>query len=78
MECGYVAAGHGITHCRMEYFVYVLMFLILDVMAIFLYSWVSTLLNLPRTATLPIIELLGIMFAAMAFALYQSKRKNIW
>ena len=77
MECGQVPSGHGRTHFMMQYYAYVLMFVIFDVMAIFLYAWGSTLLNLPRTATLPIIAFLGIMFAAMAFALYQSKRKNI-
>ena len=74
MECGQVPSGHGRTHFMMQYYAYVLMFVIFDVMAIFLYAWGSTLLNLPRTATLPIIAFLGIMFAAMAFALYQSKR----
>ena len=54
------------------------MFGIFDVMAIFLYAWGSTLLDLPKEATLPILAFLGIMFAAMAFALYQTKRKNIW
>ena len=78
MECGQVPSGHGRTHFMMQYYAYVLMFVIFDVMAIFLYAWGSTLLNLPRTATLPIIAFLGIMFAAMAFALYQTKRKNIW
>ena len=78
MECGQVPSGHGRTHFMMQYYAYVLMFVIFDVMAIFLYAWGSSLLNLPRTATLPIIAFLGIMFAAMAFALYQSKRKNIW
>ena len=78
MECGQVPSGHGRTHFMMQYYAYVLMFVIFDVMAIFLYAWGSTLLNLPRTATLPIIAFLVIMFAAMAFALYQSKRKNIW
>jgi NADH-quinone oxidoreductase subunit A len=54
------------------------MFVIFDVMAIFLYAWGSALLDLPKEATLPILAFLGIMFAAMAFALYQTKRKNIW
>ena len=78
MECGQVPSGHGRTHFMMQYYAYVLMFVIFDVMAIFLYAWGSTLLNLPRTATLPIIAFLGIMFAAMEFGLYQSKTKNIW
>ena len=78
MECGQVPSGEGRTHFMMQYYAYILMFVIFDVMAIFLYAWASTLLDLPKTATLPIIGFLGIMFAAMAYALYQTKRKNIW
>ena len=77
MECGQVPSGEGRTHFMMQYYAYILMFVIFDVMAIFLYAWGSTLLDLPKTATLPIIGFLGIMFAAMAYALYQTKRKNI-
>jgi len=78
MECGQVPSGAGRTHFMMQYYPYVLMFVIFDVMAIFLYAWGATLIDLPKTATLPIIAFLGIMFTAMAFALYQTKRKNIW
>jgi len=78
MECGQVPSGAGRTHFMMQYYPYVLMFVIFDVMAIFLYAWGSALIDLPKTATLPIIVFLGIMFPAMAFALYQTKRKSIW
>ena len=78
MECGQVPSGAGRTHFMMQYYPYVLMFVIFDVMAIFLYAWGSALLDLPKEATLPILAFLGIMFAAMAFALYQTKRKSIW
>lgn len=78
MECGQVPTGEGRTHFMMQYYAYILMFVVFDVMAIFLYAWGSTILNLPPTATLPIMAFLGIMFAAMAFALYQSRRRNIW
>jgi len=78
MECGQVPSGEGRTHFMMQYYAYILMFVIFDVMAIFLYAWGSTLLELPKESTLPILAFLGIMFAAMAFALYQTKRKNIW
>lgn len=78
MECGQVPKGEGRTHFMMQYYAYVLMFVVFDVMAIFLYAWGSTILNLERSATLPIIAFLAIMFAAMAFALYQAKRQNIW
>lgn len=78
MECGQVPKGEGRTHFMMQYYAYILMFVVFDVMAIFLYAWGSAILNLPKSATLPIIGFLGIMFAAMAFALYQSRRRNIW
>ena len=78
MECGQVPSGAGRTHFMMQYYAYILMFVIFDVMAIFLYAWGSTLLDLPKETTLPVLAFLGIMFAAMAFALYQTKRKNIW
>ena len=78
MECGQVPSGAGRTHFMMQYYAYILMFVIFDVMAIFLYAWGSTLLDLPKESTLPILAFLGIMFAAMAFALYQTKRKDIW
>jgi len=78
MECGQVPKGEGRTHFMMQYYAYILMFVVFDVMAIFLYAWGSTILNMPKVATLPIIGFLAIMFAAMAFALYQSRRRNIW
>ena len=78
MECGQVPSGAGRTHFMMQYYAYILMFVIFDVMAIFLYAWGSVILNLPRTATLPIMAFLAIMFGAMAFALYQSQRRDIW
>ena len=78
MECGQVPKGEGRTHFMMQYCAYILMFVVFDVMAIFLYAWGSTILNLPKAATLPIIAFLAIMFAAMGFALYQSRRRNIW
>ncbi|MEO9278217.1 MAG: NADH-quinone oxidoreductase subunit A [Nitrososphaera sp.] len=78
MESGQVPKGEGRTHFMMQYYSFVLMFVVFDVMSIFLYAWGSSILNLPKTATLPIIAFLAIMFAAFAFALYQAGRKNIW
>ena len=78
MECGQVPSGEGRTHFMMQYYPYILMFVIFDVVAIFLYAWGSSLLELPKSATLPMLGFLGIMFGAMSFALYQSVRRRIW
>ena len=78
MECGQVPSGAGRTHFMMQYYAFILMFVVFDVMAIFLYAWGGTLLELERSTILPIIAFLGIMFGAMAYALNQSKRRDIW
>jgi NADH:ubiquinone oxidoreductase subunit 3 (subunit A) len=78
MECGQMPTGEGRSHFMMQYYAYILMFVVFDVMSIFLYAWGSALFNIPRTATLPIIGFLGIMFAAMGYALYLAGRKGIW
>ncbi len=78
MECGQVPSGEGRTHFMMQYYAYILMFVVFDVVAIFLYAWGSTILYLPKDATLPIIGFLAIVFGAMAFALHQSGRRDIW
>jgi NADH-quinone oxidoreductase subunit A len=54
------------------------MFVVFDVLAIFLYAWATALFAIPKSATLSIIAFLSIMFAAMAYALYLSGRKGIW
>ena len=78
MEAGQVPKGEGRTHFMMQYYAFVLMFVVFDVMSIFLYAWGSSILSLPKSATLPIIAFLAVMFAAFAYALYQAGRKNIW
>jgi NADH:ubiquinone oxidoreductase subunit 3 (subunit A) len=78
MECGQMPTGEGRSHFMMQYYAYILMFVVFDVMVIFLYAWATALFNIPRAATLPIIGFLAIMFAAMAYALYLSGRKGIW
>ena len=78
MECGQVPSGEGRTHFMMQYYPYILMFVVFDVMAIFMYAWGSTLLELPKSATLPMLGFLAIIFGAMSFALYQSGRRRIW
>ena len=78
MECGQMPSGEGRSHFMMQYYSYILMFVVFDVMSIFLYAWASSLSLIPRSATLPIMAFLGIMFAAMGYALYLSGKKGIW
>ena len=78
MECGQVPSGEGRSHFMMQYYSYILMFVVFDVMSIFLYAWGVTFFSIPKEATLPMIRFLGIMFAAMGYALFLAGRKGIW
>jgi NADH-quinone oxidoreductase subunit A len=78
MECGQMPTGEGRSHFMMQYYAYILMFVVFDVMSIFLYTWATSLFLIPRAATLPIMAFLGIMFAAMGYALYLAGKKGIW
>ena len=78
MECGQMPTGEGRSHFMMQYYAYILMFVVFDVMSIFLYAWATALFSIARAATLPIIGFLAIMFAAMGYALYLAGRKGIW
>lgn len=78
MECGQMPTGEGRSHFMMQYYAYILMFVVFDVMSIFLYVWGSSLFLIPRAATLSIMAFLGIMFAAMGYALFLAGRKGIW
>ena len=78
VECGQMPVGEGRSHFMMQYYAYILMFVVFDVMSIFLYAWGTSLLSIPKEATLSMIAFLGIMFAAMGYALYLSGRKGIW
>jgi len=78
MECGQVPTGEGRTHFMMQYYAYVLMFVVFDVMAIFLYAWGASIFGLAQAATLPIIAFLAVLFAALGYAMYLSGKKDIW
>ena len=78
MECGQMPTGEGRSHFMMQYYAYILMFVVFDVMSIFLFAWATSISLISRTATLPIMAFLGIMFAAMGYALFLSGRKGIW
>ena len=73
MECGQVPSGAGRTHFMMQYYAFILMFVVFDVMAIFLYAWGGTMLQLEKSTILPIIAFLGIMFGAMSYALINQR-----
>ena len=76
MECGQMPTGEGRSHFMMQYYSYILMFVVFDVMAIFLYVWAASLFSIPRIATLPIMAFLGIMFVCNGIRVIFIRKKG--
>ena len=76
MECGQMPTGEGRSHFMMQYYSYILMFVVFDVMSIFLFAWASSLFLIPRTATLSIMAFLGIMFAANGLCVVSVRKER--
>jgi NADH-quinone oxidoreductase subunit A len=78
MECGQVPTGEGKTHFMMQYYAYVIMFVVFDVMTIFLYVWGVSLSLLPKFVTIPLIIFLAILGSALGYAMYLAGKKEVW
>ncbi|MFQ6010911.1 MAG: NADH-quinone oxidoreductase subunit A [Nitrososphaerales archaeon] len=77
-ECGQTPTGEGKMSFMMQYYSFLIMFVIIDVMAIFLFAWGVAYLELGLTSALPVIGFLAIMMPAIGYALYMSDKKNVW
>jgi len=79
-ECGQVPIGAGKMHYMMQYYAYLLMFIVFDVMAMFLYAWAAAyrplLLGLSSDWTITLF--IGMLFLPMGFALHLAGRRELW
>lgn len=79
-ECGQVPVGKGKMHFMMQYYAYLLMFIVFDVMAMFLYAWAAAYqpMALGSSSGLIFAIFMAILFVPMGFALYMAGRREIW
>ena len=79
-ECGQVPVGAGKMHYMMQYYAYLLMFIVFDVMAMFLYAWAAAykpmLLGLASDWSVTLF--MGMLFLPMGFALFLAGRRELW
>jgi len=79
-ECGQVPIGEGKMHYMMQYYPYLLMFIVFDAMAMFLYAWAAAyrpmLLGLSSDWTITLF--IGMLFLPMSFALFLAGRRDLW
>jgi NADH-quinone oxidoreductase subunit A len=79
-ESGQVPRGAGKMHFMMQYYAYLLMFIVFDVLGMFLYAWAAAYkpaaLGLSSDWTVTLF--IGMLFIPMAFALVLAGRRDIW
>jgi len=79
-ECGQVPEGRGKMHFMMQYYAYLLMFVVFDVMAMFLYAWASSFqpLLLEVSSSWMMTIFIGALLVPMAFTVYMAGKREIW
>lgn len=77
-EAGQVPSGEARVHLMMQYYAYVLMFVVFDVMGMFLFAWAASFFKLGLPGAFTIIVFLIIILIPMIYALYLAGRRELW
>jgi len=77
-ECGQIPAGEARVRVVMRYYPYILMFVIFDVMSIFLFAWAVSSSQYSLAASLPVLIFVGVLVAALIRGLSLAGRQGIW
>lgn len=79
-ECGQVPVGAGKMHFMMQYYAYLLMFVVFDVLAMFLYAWAAAYQSLGPglSSDWALTLFVGMLFVPMGLALVLAGRRELW
>ena len=79
-ETGQVPQGAGKMHFMMQYYAYLLMFIVFDVLGMFLYAWAAAYkpLALGLSSDWVVTLFIGMLAVPMAFALVLAGRRELW
>jgi len=79
-ECGQVPVGRGKMHYMMQYYAYLLMFVVFDVMAMFLYAWAVAYqpLALGTGSAWLMTLFVGTLLVPMALTVHLAGKREIW
>ena len=79
-ESGQVPQGAGKMHFMMQYYAYLLMFIVFDVLAMFLYAWAAAYqpLALGLSSDWMVTLFMGMLFVPMGFALVLAGKRELW
>jgi NADH-quinone oxidoreductase subunit A len=77
-ESGQISSGAGRTRFIIQYYPYILMFVVYDVIAMFLFAWAINLRALGAAGTLPILVFMLVALPPLAYALHLANRRENW
>ncbi len=77
-ESGQIAAGRGRTRFIIQYYPYLLMFVVYDVVAMFLFAWALTLRSLGAAGTIPVLVFVSVLLVPLGYALHLANRPENW
>ncbi len=75
-EAGQVPTGNARVHLIMQYYAFLLIFVVFDVVSMFLFAWAAVSFSLVSAITIGVF--LGIIFIPIAYAISLAGRKELW
>src|SRR5438552_4922043 len=77
-ESGQIAAGPGRTRFIIQYYPYLLMFVVYDVIAMFLFAWGLNLRALGASGSVPVLVFIVVLLFPFVYALHLSNHLEHW
>src|SRR5579863_9072651 len=79
-ECGQVPVGAGKMHFMMQYYAYLLMFIVFDVLSMFLFAWAVAYqpLALGQLSSWMMLVFVGALLVPMGLTVHMAGKREIW
>jgi len=77
-ESGQIAAGPGRTRFIIQYYPYLLMFVVYDVIAMFLFAWGLNLRALGASGSIPVLVFIVVLLIPLGYALHLANHRENW
>lgn len=77
-EAGQIPSGRGRTRFIIQYYPYLLIFVIYDVLAMFLFAWALTLRTIGPIGTWPILIFGSVLLVPLAYSIHLAAQRDLW
>ena len=77
-ESGQIAVGRGRTRFIIQYYPYLLMFVVYDVVSMFLFAWALNLRSVGAAGTVPVFIFVSVLLFPLGYALRLANKPENW